>query len=405
LSDEYFDNKSAKVKHHGGDVAFTGKYFLQKGEAVIPRALNKGGIVEGSPASSALQGVSVKIDTSDLLTKLEQLEISVDQTPLKVETTVLKVADTLLKVDAPTLKVADTVLKVDAPTLKVADTVLKVDSTPLKVADTILKVDAPLLQVADTVLKVDDTPLKVDATPLKVDVPILKVDAPILKVDSTPLKVDATPLKVDTAGISIPVDVSQVSVSVDIGDAASQLSTSIIEALNTKVNIVVPDNQQNSVGGEKIDKLAELISKVDDRLITGLTTVKDEFETKLNMIGTNNSNEEIKVLREDLYTEINELKGNNETSVIDRRIVELEKGLSNVLISNTDSHIKEMETKILVDSYINPIKQEVMEVRTDIGRLLSDQQQAKNIIEHRFNDVNYKLNMANNITGVGTVSI
>jgi len=227
----------------------------------------------------------------------------------------------------------------------------------------------------------------------------------LLKVDQTPLKVDSTPLKVDTEGVSIPVEVSQASVTVDIGNAASQLSTAIIEALNTKVNIVIPDNQQNSVGGERINKLAELVSKVDDRLITGLATVKGEFETKLNMIGTNNSNEEIKALKEDLYTKINELKSNNETSVIDRRLVELEKELSNTLINNTDSNMKEIETKILIDGYISPIKQEVMEVRTDIGRLLSDQQQAKNLIEHRFNDVNYKLNMANNITGVGTVRI
>ena len=106
----------------------------------------------------------------------------------------------------------------------------------------------------------------------------------------------------------------------------------------------------NNVGGEKFDQLSQLISTVKDQLIS----VKMGLEDKITMLSTNNV-----------------------TSDIDRQV------------------------SSIVDGKILNIQQDINGLRYTIGDLSSNMRQKTIFYESKFNELDYKLSNALNVTGVG----
>lgn len=100
-------NRSAEVMHNGGIVHNDGLVFAQRGELFIPKGFASGGLVEGGGSKSVAlaSSASLKIDASDILDKLESIELKVEDKELKIENKVLKVEDKTFKVDAGAISI------------------------------------------------------------------------------------------------------------------------------------------------------------------------------------------------------------------------------------------------------------------------------------------------------------
>ena len=126
---------------------------------------------------------------------------------------------------------------------------------------------------------------KLEAIELKVEDKELKVEDKKLKVDDTyKVQVDEPDWKI---GVEIPTDI--INVKVDVEDAATRLNSAITAALDKSIK-VEHTGDIKAVGAEKLDKLTELINKVDSRLLN----VKVNLEDKINIIDS-------KVLNQDSY--------------------------------------------------------------------------------------------------------
>lgn len=238
------DGQSAKVYHNGGIVSKTGKIFAEKGELVIPKAFADGGQVGMPSTATTALSTSIKLDASDIISKLESIE-------LKVEDKAFKLEDSKVKLDTS-----------DLPKLEVE----KPDWT---------------VKVEDKALKLEDNTVKLDVS----DLPKLEVDVsnlPNVKIDIS----DLPEIKVEkpdwTVQVGVPTE--PMTVKVDIGDAESRLRSAISEALSQPVRVEV-DGSVNAVGGEKFDQLAQTVKSLSDRLIT----VKGEIDGKINMIDKGNN--------------------------------------------------------------------------------------------------------------------
>ena len=106
-----YPKESAPVKHFGGPLTKTGYFFGEKGEHVIPKEMNLGGLVDDKLLVGSLNTGTGKI-LEVVLKKGQTVEVNtrdadplpVDRTPLPVEETELSIAgieNGTLKVDAP----------------------------------------------------------------------------------------------------------------------------------------------------------------------------------------------------------------------------------------------------------------------------------------------------------------
>ena len=198
-------NRSAEVMHNGGIVHSDGLVFAQQGEMFIPKKFASGGLVNSESTNSvALGSASFKIDASDILDKLESIELKVEDKELKVENRTLKVEDKVLKIE-------DRKVSVDIP-----------DMVEVKKPDWKIEVD-------------------------KTTLPKVVVDKPDWKVQ-----------------VEVPRE--QIKLSVDVSEAATRLKDAISSALDRNIKVSI-NNPNNSVGSDKLDQVAAAVSKVNDRII------------------------------------------------------------------------------------------------------------------------------------------
>ena len=250
-------SRSANVMHNGGKINKTGKIFAEKGEYILPKGFAGGGQVESESASMGLNTSIVKLDASDILQKLESIELKVEDKELKIE--------------------------------------------------------------------VDET-----------TIPKITVEQPDWQVE-----------------VNVPSDT--VNVAIDLGTAASELTTAVETALKQTVKVEVTGITDNAVGGEKFDQLAKTVSDVNEKLIN----VKIELEGKINMLGT----------------------ANNETIDIDRQVVSV------------------------VDTRLIAIQEDLNDIRTAVGSVSSTQRQKGVYYDSKFDELDRRLNNTMNITGIGTGGI
>ena len=129
----------------------------------------------------------------------------------------------------------------------------------------------------------------------------------------------------------MPTDV--INVKVDIGDAATRLNSAITTALNKSIKVEHTGNVK-AVGAEKLDRLTELINKVDNKLLN----VKVNLEDKINMITTDND-----ILQ--INTKINEMI-QSQTVSIERQIAD---NRTDVSASRGEIVRVEMRMKAMLD--------------------------------------------------------
>jgi hypothetical protein len=208
-------------------------------------------------------------------------------------------------------------------------------------------------KLKDITLKVDEKPLKVDTKePVKMsvdtnDLPALKVEKPEWKVGVEDTKIPSIQIEKPDWKVGVEVPKDKVTVTIDVNDAASRLSSAISTALEKQVRVQV-SGTTNAVGGEKFNQLSEAVSKVKDQLVQ----VKVNLEDKIKMLGTN-----------------------NQTSDINRTV-----------------------TTIMNDK-LGSLKQEINDLRTDISRNESDHNRMRTTLDTRLADYEYKLNNVQNFSG------
>jgi hypothetical protein len=207
--------------HTGGVVGKTGKIFAEAGEVIVPKKLANGGMAEINKTGAM---ASVKVDFGDIVSKLESIE---------------------LKVEDKTLVVEDKVLEVNVP-----------DSIP---------VDAP-------------DSISVDSTNL----PTVSVEQPSWTVSvDTDVKI---PVEQPSWSIPVEVPTDAITVTVDATTAASDLSQAINSAAqqiaSTLSNIDVSVASTNAVGSEALNEMATQMQRFKDELIF----VKNDYNNQIRMI-------------------------------------------------------------------------------------------------------------------------
>jgi len=129
--DTFSSNKSRPVMHNGGVVAQTGTVFAQKGETILPKGFQAGGMVDDNLTRASLTSTTVKIDGSEVASQIaDQVKSAIESSEVKVE------ADAKVRVDTTDAKVPvdleGAVVKVDTDSA-----VVRVDT-----ADVTVPVDA-----------------------------------------------------------------------------------------------------------------------------------------------------------------------------------------------------------------------------------------------------------------------
>ena len=323
---------SAPAKHNGGLIPQTGKYFLQGGEVVMARGLAYGGAVSNAFADGGPTGsIDIKslssapqFDFSGMESKFSNMINELKDIKLKVEDKKLEVEDKKLEVVQPEWKIEvnkDAKIEVVQPDWKV-----EVDKdTKIEVVRPEWKIEVEKSEAKVQVEK-PDWKVEIDKSEAKV-----QVEKPDWKVD-----------------VEIPSD----PIRIDIGDVASRLSTSIIEALNTKVNVEV-SGLDRSMGADKFDELSKTISEVNNKILNVNKVVDDKF----------------KMIEDNL---------NNETSSsIEGRVITLITGA-------TESMRKDMS-----------------DMRNDIGQNSANMRQISSIVETKLSNITYSLNDLQNKTNAG----
>ena len=177
-------------------------------------------------------------------------------------------------------------------------------------------------------MKVDEPGWKVG-----VDVPTdIKVEQPTWSVkvdDSYKVKVDEPTWKV---GVDVPTGI--IDVKIDVDSAATRLSSAITSALDKPIKVEYT-GEVKAVGGEKLDKLTELVSRVNDKLLN----VKSNLEDKINVISNN-----------------------NDSSQIDRRIDEIVQ----IQMTNIEAQIADNRTDVSAS------RSEIIRVEMRLGAMLSE---------------------------------
>ena len=74
-----------------------------------------------------------------------------------------------------------------------------------------------------------------------------------------------------------------INIEIDVDAAATRLNSAITTALAKPIKVEYTGDVK-AVGGEKLDRLTELISKIDDKILN----VKVNLENKIDMISTGN---------------------------------------------------------------------------------------------------------------------
>ncbi len=188
----------------------------------------------------------------------------------------------------------------------------------------------------------------------------IKLDASDLlsKLSDIELKVEEATVSVDVGDVKVPVDTptEAVKVEVDATTAALAIETAAKSAANDIAiavgKIDLSGAGTNAVGGEKFDQLAQTVKGLEDRIIV----VKSEVDGKMRMLG----------------------EGNNETTDIDRRVVSI------------------------VDTKISGMKQDIDDIRDMSANTSSKQRQKDVYYETKISELDYRLNNAMNVTGIGT---
>jgi len=104
----------------------------------------------------------------------------------------------------------------------------------------------------------------------------------VVKVDVTdvsiPVDVGDSKIQVDTTNVTVGVDSGQSTIPVDISSAADAIGDAITQALaNASVDVNVNQTGGGAVGADGIDELSRTIQAVDDRIIE----VKDNLDTSI----------------------------------------------------------------------------------------------------------------------------
>lgn len=229
------DGGSMRVYHNGGFVNKTGPIFAQKGELIVPKRFSDGGVVSSPVRETGIdnrliENSIIRVDGSELLIKLEALELKIEDKELKVE-----------------------------------EVELKVEEVELKVEDKELKVEAIELKIEDKLLKVEDKVLVIDAS---------GIDSALKSTISTAFD-GLPPLKIEDKKIEI----NTTSIEIDSSSASKALSLAIATAISdATVNIKVENSETGgSVGSAKLDKLSEVVSNVNDKLIAATTSFDDKI--------------------------------------------------------------------------------------------------------------------------------
>lgn len=204
-------------------------------------------------------------------------------------------------------------------------------------------------------MSMNSSAVRIDASDIlnKLESIELKVEDKVLKVDQKSLNIEVPKIVVEKPdwqiGVEVPKDT--VKISIDVSEAASRLKEAVSSALRTPVNIETKGTSGNAVGSDKLDRLSEAVSKVTDRLIS----VKNELEGKIKLVGSTN----------------------NETINIDRKIASA------------------------IDIKLNEVNRDLNDVRTSVGNISSTQRQKETYYQTKFDDLDYRLRNAMNITGIG----
>ena len=140
-----------------------------------------------------------------------------------------------------------------------------------------IKVDAEELinELNSIILKVEDKTLAVEDTVLAVEDKVIKVDVP----DS--IQVEQPDWKV---AVDVPTDTIQVTI--DATNAATTISDSIKNALNTTIKVETTGTT-NAVGGDRLNEVAQAIASVNDKVI-GLS----REVASVKMLGNTGANNE-----------------------------------------------------------------------------------------------------------------
>jgi len=235
------DNNQSMLQYaQGGAITKTGPLFAHKGEYIIPKGYATGGISgEGVVVNSNLNTVipTIKLEATDLLRELENLR--------------LKVEEKKLIVALPTDPIV-----VEQPTWGV-DVNMPTDTIKVDMPTTAIKVDMPT----------DTIKVEMPTTAIKVDMPT-----------------DTIKVEMPTTAIKVDMPKSDIKVNVDLGGVENRLKSSISEALDKPIKVEVAGDLK-AVGGEKLDRLTELVSKVDDKILS----VKVDLEDKINIISSNSN--------------------------------------------------------------------------------------------------------------------
>jgi len=107
----------------------------------------------------------------------------------------------------------------------------------------------------------------------------------VVKVDvtdvSVPVDVGDSKIQVDTTNVTVGVESGQTTIPVDISSAADAIGDAITQALaNASVDVNVNQTGGGAVGADGLDQISAAVSDVQDKL----NTVKDDLETKIDTV-------------------------------------------------------------------------------------------------------------------------
>ena len=130
--------------------------------------------------------------------------------------------------------------------------------------------------IAETIAEKIKTTLESTKIDIKEDA---KVGVDVSDV-TVPVDVGDVKIGIDTVGVTVPVDTSDVSVGIDVTAAADTIGQAISNAINNASVDVKTTSSTDSVGADKIDEVASLVSEVQDKVFT----LRDELESEIDAL-------------------------------------------------------------------------------------------------------------------------